>query len=148
MKFKKILKYILFLLPWFLSSILSSSKYNYYNSLTVPFFAPPKIIFPIVWFVLFILIAYTVYKVYPMSDKAYKKALFINYLSNQLFTILFFNLENLFLSFVDTVIVFMSSLYLYEATYNYDKAVSKYLIPYIIWNLFALILSLTITVMN
>ena len=72
----------------------------------------------------------------------------INYLSNQLFTILFFNLENLFLSFVDTVIVFMSSLYLYEATYNYDKSVSKYLIPYIIWNLFALILSLTITVMN
>ena len=148
MKFKKILKYILFLLPWFLSSILSSSKYNYYNSLNLPFFAPPKIIFPIVWFVLFILIAYTVYKVYPTSDKAYKKALFINYLSNQLFTILFFNLENLFLSFVGTVIVFMSSLYLYEATYNYDKAVSKYLIPYIIWNLFALILSLTITVMN
>ena len=148
MKFKKILKYILFLLPWFLSSILSSSKYNYYNSLNLPFFSPPKIIFPIVWFVLFILIAYTVYKVYPTSDKAYKKALFINYLSNQLFTILFFNFENLFLSFVDTVIVFMSSLYLYEATYNYDKAVSKYLIPYIIWNLFALILSLTITVMN
>ena len=56
MKFKKILKYILFLLPWFLSSILSSSKYNYYNSLNLPFFAPPKIIFPIVWFVLFILI--------------------------------------------------------------------------------------------
>lgn len=148
MKFKKLLKYILFLLPWFLSSILSSNKYNYYNSLNLPFFAPPKIIFPIVWFVLFILIAYSVYKVYSMSDKTYKKVLFINYLSNQLFTILFFNLENLFLSFVDTVIVFMSSLYLYEATYNYDKAVSKYLIPYIIWNLFALILSLTITVMN
>ena len=90
----------------------------------------------------------TIYKVYPTSDKAYKKVLLINYLSNQLFTILFFNLENLFLSFVDTVIVFMSSLYLYEATYNYDKSVSKYLIPYIIWNLFALILSLTITVMN
>ena len=79
MKFKKILKYILFLLPWFLSSILSSSKYNYYNSLNLPFFAPPKIIFPIVWFVLFILIAYTVYKVYPTSDKAYKKAFFCGY---------------------------------------------------------------------
>ena len=148
MKFKKILKYILYLFPWFLSSILSYKKYNYYNSLNLPFFAPPKIIFPIVWSILFILIAYTIYKVYPTSDKAYKKVLLINYLSNQLFTILFFNLENLFLSFVDTVIVFMSSLYLYEATYTYDKSVSKYLIPYIIWNLFALILSLTITVMN
>lgn len=148
MKFKKILKYILYLFPWFLSSILPYKKYNYYNSLNLPFFAPPKIIFPIVWSILFILIAYTIYKVYPTSDKAYKKVLLINYLSNQLFTILFFNLENLFLSFVDTVIVFMSSLYLYEATYNYDKSVSKYLIPYIIWNLFALILSLTITVMN
>lgn len=148
MKFKKILKYILYLFPWFLSSILSYKKNNYYNSLNLPFFAPPKIIFPIVWSILFILIAYTIYKVYPTSDKAYKKVLLINYLSNQLFTILFFNLENLFLSFVDTVIVFMSSLYLYEATYNYDKSVSKYLIPYIIWNLFALILSLTITVMN
>lgn len=148
MNIKKILKYVLYLLPWFFSSILSIGHYKYYNSLNLPFFAPPNILFSIIWSILFILIAYTIYKIYPTSDKYYKKVLLINYFSCQLFTILFFNLENLFLAFIDTVIVFISSLYLYEATHNYDKKLSKFLIPYIIWNLFALILSLTITVMN
>lgn len=148
MFFKKILKYLLFLLPWGVSSIFAMNNYSYYNSLNLPFFAPPSIVFPIVWTILYLLIAYSIYKVFPVSDKYYKKVLLINYIANQLFTFLFFGLKNTFLAFVDTVLVFVSSLYLYEATYNIDKKAAKLLIPYIIWSLFALVLSLTITVMN
>jgi len=148
MNFKKIIRYLVFLLPWFISSLFMMNNTDFYKSLDLPFFAPPGYLFGIIWPILYILIAISIYRVFSLSDNYYKKILFINYIFNQLFVIVFFVLKSTFLGFVDTVLVFVSSLYLYEATYNINKKASKFLIPYIIWNLFALILSLTITVMN
>ena len=86
--------------------------------------------------------------VWDYSDKYYKKVLLLNFIFNQLYTSLFFFLKSPFLGFTDTVLVFITSLYLYEATFSLNKKASKFLIPYILWNIFALILSLSITVMN
>ena len=148
MNTKKILKFILYLLPWFISSIIFKIDSNYYKDLNLPFFAPPSYIFAIIWPILYLLISYTIYKVIPFSNNNYKKALTINYISNQLYTFFFFTLKNNFLALIDTIIVLISSIYLYKETKNIDTKTSKYLIPYIIWNIFALILSLSITFMN
>lgn len=145
--FKKILNYLLFLLPWFLSTLLVRD-FSYYKELNQPFFAPPTWVFPVVWTILYILVAYSIYKVFNKRNKEYLIALIVNYISNQLFTILFFLLEKNFLAFVDTLIVFISSLYLYYETKEIDNKYSKFIIPYIIWNAFATILSLTIFLMN
>lgn len=148
MNFKKIFKFLLFLLPWFFSSLFMISNNDYYSSLNLPFFAPPGYVFGIVWPILFILIAISIYMVWDYSEKYYKKVLLINFIFNQLYTFCFFFLKSPFLGFVDTVLVFITSLYLFEATYELNKKASKFLIPYIIWNIFALILSLSITIMN
>lgn len=145
---KKIFNYLLCLLPWFISSLIFKIDTNYYKNLSLPFFAPPSIIFPIVWTILYLLIAYTIYKVINKSTSNYKIYLLINYLSNQFFTITFFTIKNNFLSLTDTIIVFISSLYLYLETKTLDNKISKYLIPYIIWNLYALILITTIYILN
>ena len=60
----------------------------------------------------------------------------------------FFLLKNNFLAFVDTLVVTISSLYLYFETKEIDNKASIYIIPYIIWNTFATLLSLTIFLMN
>ena len=148
MKFKKFLVYLIFLIPWFLSALIFKVDTSYYFSLNLPWFAPPPIVFGIVWPILYALIAYTVYKTFPNSTSNYKIYLVINYVANQLYTFCFFTLQNNFLGLVDAIIVLISSLYLYVETKMLQGNISKYLIPYVIWNIFALILSFTIFIMN
>lgn len=148
MRFKKFLVYLLFLLPWFISNLIFKVDTAYYQSLDRPWFAPPPIIFGIVWPILYALIAYSVYKTWSNSTSNYKIYLVINYIANQLYTLFFFVLKNNFLSLVDTIIILISSLYLYLETKNLNKDKAKYLIPYIIWNIFALILVFTIFITN
>ncbi len=148
MNYKNIIKYLLCLLPWFASNIIFKTDTNYYKSLNLPFFAPPTIIFPIVWTIIFILISISIYQTFSNSSNNYKLYLLINYLSNQLYTFFFFTIKNNFLAFIDCLIVLISSIYLYKETKNINKNASKYLIPYIIWNIFASVLSLTIFLTN
>ncbi len=148
MKFKKFLVYLIFLLPWFISNLIFKIDTAYYQSLDRPWFAPPPIIFGIVWPILYALIAYSVYKTWDCSNSNYKIYLVINYIANQLYTFLFFGLKNNFLALVDTIIILISSLYLYIETKNLNKEKEKYLIPYILWNIFALILVFTIFITN
>lgn len=148
MKFKKFLVYLIFLLPWFVSNLIFKIDTAYYQSLDRPLFAPPPIIFGIVWPILYALIAYSVYKTWSNSNSNYKIYLVINYIANQLYTLFFFVLKNNFLSLVDTIIILISSLYLYIENKNLNKEKEKYLIPYILWNIFALILVFTIFITN
>ncbi len=148
MNIKKILTYMLYLLPWFIGAILCPTDKFHYANLVKPFFAPPPILFGIIWPILYLLIAYTIYKVLNKSDTTYKTTLIINYISNQLFGLFFFTLKNNALSLIDTLIVLISSIYLYKETKKINKDASKYLIPYILWNTFASILIFSIFIMN
>lgn len=139
--FKKVVRFLTYLLPWFLSSILFKVDTSFYNSIKKPFFAPPSILFPIVWTIIYILIAIGLYNNKNKSINYYK-SLIINYFSNQIYTFLFFVIKSPFIAFVDTIVVLISSLFLYNETK------SKWFIPYIIWNIFATILSLSIYLLN
>lgn len=148
MKYKKILIYLIFLLPWFISNIIFKIDTNYYNELIKPFFAPSPITFGIIWPILYILISYSIYKTWFNSNPNYRIYLFINYISNQLYTFCFFITKNNLLALIDTIIVLISSIYLYKEIKNIDSKYSKYLIPYILWNIFATILSFSILFLN
>lgn len=149
---KKIITFILISIPWFISGFLIQSNPDFYQSLKLPSFAPPPIIFGIVWTILYLLISYSIFMIIKDFKKDNLKDYFlyliINYVSNQLFTFFFFKLQNIFLAFVDTIIVLLSSLFLYYETKSLNDKSAKFLIPYIIWNLFATILILFIYFMN
>lgn len=149
---KKFFKFLIFLLPWFVSAIIFRSDTIFYKGLNKPAFAPPSIVFPIVWTILYILIAISIYLIY--RDNSYKntpdynKTLLINYFSNQVFSFLFFTIKSPFLALIDTFIVLISSLFLYYESKELNKTSSRLLIPYIIWNLFATILITFVFFMN
>ena len=149
---KKILKFILILLPWFIGGVLFRSDTIFYKSLNKPVFAPPSILFPIVWTILYLLIAISIYLILKNNKlkdiPSYTKTLIINYFSNQIFSFLFFTLKSPFLALIDTFIVFISSLFLYYESKELNKISAKLLIPYIIWNVFATILIISIFFMN
>ena len=148
----RIIRFLIYLLPWFLSSIIFKIDTIFYKSLNKPFFAPPPILFGIIWPILYILIAISIYNIYNKynykNTKDYNKALLINYFSNQIFSFLFFTIKSPFLALVDTIIVFITSLFLYYETKKLDKKSSKYLIPYIIWNIFASLLITSVFFLN
>ena len=149
---KKALRFLLVLLPWFIGGIIFRSDSVYYKSLNKPFFAPPGFLFGIIWTILYILIAISIYKVFEKNSfsdtKDYNKSLLINYFSNQVFSFFFFTIKSPFLALIDTIIVLISSLFLYLETKESDEKSSKYLIPYIAWNVFASILIISIFFMN
>ena len=117
---KKVFKFLIILLPWFISGLLFKYDANYYEMLNIPSFALPPTITSLVWVVLYILIAISVYKVSTESkilkESDYLYVLITNYLANQLFLYVFFNLKSPFFGFVMTTITFISSIFLYLET--------------------------------
>lgn len=140
------------LAPWFLSSLIPIDL-AFYHSLKLPFFTPPPIFYSITWTITYIGIAISVYTLineftWAHLPKSYKKTLLLNYLLNQLFTIVFFYLHSTFLGFVTCIGTFITCLFLYEETASLSEKSTKFLNPYVLLSLFATILSLTIYIIN
>ena len=149
---KAFFKFIIILLPWFLSSLIPIDK-EFYNSLTLPFFTPPQMAYGIIWSIIYIGISISIYQIlntYKIKDipKSYKYTLLLNYIANQSFQPLFFLLKSPFLGFVSCILTFITSLFLYKETKDLKEKSAKYLIPYILFSLFETILSLSIYLLN
>lgn len=149
---KKIFKFIIILIPWFIGGIIFKSDIIFYKYLNKPSFAPKPIIFAIVWPILYTLISISIYKIYKNNNyksiPEYNKSLLVNYFSNQIFSFLFFTIKSPFLALIDTFIIFITSLFLYYETKEINKNSSKFLIPYILWNMYALVLIVSVLFLN
>ena len=150
--FKKLFTLFPCIIPWFIFYLISPD-YNYYNTIILPFFAPPQPFYIIIWISLYILIGISVYiiiKNYKLKDipKSYKKILLINYILNESYILIFYKLKNIFLSFVIATSIFIASLFLYNETNKLNEKSTKFLDLYIIFSLFTSILSLIIYIIN
>ena len=149
---KKVLKFIVFLIPWLISGIIFKFDPEYYSMLNIPEFALSPKITSIAWILLYILISISVYKVSSekniIKEGDYFYVLITNYLANQLFLYGFFNLKSPFFGFILTTVTFVSSIFLFLETRRLKKDASYFLVPYIIFNIYAFILSLTVYIMN
>lgn len=147
----KLIVFIISFIIWIVPSFFVKD-FSFYNELNLPFFALPKWSFPIIWTILYILISISIsiiYKMYqPKYIKDYNKSLISNYIFNELFIYVLFIFKNLFFSFVIALSNLITSLFLYYETKSLDENASKFLIPYILFNVFATILSLTIYFVN
>lgn len=148
---KKLIIFIISFIIWIIPSIFIRD-YSFYNELNLPFFALPKWAFPIIWTLLYILISISISIIYSMYQpkyiKDYNKSLISNYIFNELFTYVLFVFKNLFFSFIIALGNLITSLFLYYETKSLDESSSKFLLPYIYFNVFATILSLTIYFIN
>ena len=60
---RKIFLFIIALIPWFISGIFMNDN-SFYQTLNLPFFALPGGAYGIIWTILYILIAISIYKIY------------------------------------------------------------------------------------
>jgi tryptophan-rich sensory protein len=149
----KLNKYVYILFPVVLGGLVGIliNNYDYYLTLTKPPLSPPKILFPIVWTIIYLLmgISYYIYKrEYNEKGDITTYIYYIQLFVNILWTVIFFVFKLKFLS-VLWIILLLILLVLLLMKYNEKNKLCTYLnILYLVWVIYATYLTTLIYILN
>lgn len=137
-------------LPLILGSIVSllfdTSSYSLLNK---PPLSPPKIIFPIVWSILYLLMGISYYIIsYEKNNKKVSVLYYLQLSLNIIWPILFFKFNLYFLATLDIIFIIVTLVNLIYEMYKINKTSGILNIPYLLWLLFAFYLSFGTYLLN
>lgn len=140
------------LIPLIVGGVVSIIIFRFmdYNSLQKPLLAPPSMVFPIVWTILYLLMGIS-YGMLKSKDLTNIKTDLIYYIQlgiNALWPVLFFVLKWRLISFIWILILLASVIIMTIEFYKKNKLSGFLQIPYIIWVVFASYLNLFIYLLN
>ena len=148
MKIKKLM--ISILIPLLLGIIVSLFiNTDIYDVIIKPEISPPKIVFPIVWTILYILMGISNYIINKDNKKEVPN--FIYYISlaiNLIWPIIFFNTQEYLISLLLIIILIIFVILMIIEYFKISKLAGYLQIPYIIWLLFALYLNYQVLILN
>ncbi len=150
-KFLKVaIPFGILLFLYFVPALLYKSDVEYYNSLNKPFFAPPAALFGIAWPILYVL--FSLYLAFKIADKTITSEVIfyfvVNYAISFFFNKVFFLDKNLFLSFVVTFTSCITGIFAFISTFKLGKKGFWFILPYIIWTVYASVLMANIYLTN
>lgn len=120
------------------------SPFMNYQNLTKPPFSPPGIVFPIVWTILYIIMGYSFNKQNEQNKTIYYTQLIVN----GLWSIIFFIFKWYLLSSIWIILLIILVIIMIYKFYNENKLSGLINLPYLIWLLFALYLSIGVYLLN
>ena len=137
-----------------LSAILTKDNMDLYSRIITPPLAPPSVVFPIVWSILYILMGVSAGMIYtqkwqnPVEVKNALAFYAISLFANFLWSIIFFNNGDFLKAFLWLIILWIL-IFVYIIKYRkiYRKA-GNLQIPYFLWVTFAGYLNLSIYLLN
>lgn len=155
-KKKSIVTYIIFIVSALiiggLSGFLSRDGMKEYANLSRPPLAPPGIVFPIVWSILFILMGIGAAMVYNNSDGPERKTAIGFYTAqlivNFFWSIIFFSAGQRLFAFIWIMLLLVLVLIMYISFYRVKPAAAYLQIPYILWLCFAAYLNFGVWYLN
>ena len=137
-----------------LSALLTGDNTSLYSEINSPSFAPPAILFPIVWSVLYVLMGVSSALVYINGEKSptearrglgfYALSLGVNFL----WSIIFFNLRLFLFAFFWLVLLLYLIIRTVICYFKVSKIAAFLQIPYILWVAFAGVLNMAIYLLN
>lgn len=129
---------------------LATSNYITYNNLIQPSFAPPSILFPIVWTVLYTLmgVSYGILKSNSLTNEKINKIYYLQLFVNALWSFFFFVFEWRLFSFFWILLLIALVILMIKEFYAQNKVAGLLQIPYLIWISFASVLNLSIYLLN
>ena len=133
------------------SAIFTMKGMPYYNMQEKPFVAPPNIVFPIVWTILYTLMGISAARIYQSSDPQKLNALKTYYLQlavNFFWSIIFFSLHQYFLAFLWLLLLIILIVKMIKEYAQIDLSAAKLQIPYLLWCCFAAILNFSVWWLN
>jgi len=142
-----IISFIIVYFVAFIGSIFTSqnTRGDWYESIKPPL-TPPSIVFPIVWNILFFLIAISLYLCWTNSrnkeERVAMSVVFgINFVLNIFWSILYFAMKNPKIAFFDIILLLLSIISMLLLSWKINKASFWLLMPYFLWVCFASILN-------
>jgi translocator protein len=137
---------VVFLTAFIGSLFTSGNTDSSWYSENKPSITPPNYVFPIVWNILFFLIALSLYFVWiKAKTKIQKKKIAIvfgiNFFLNAFWSFLFFELQKPAWAFAELIILWLSIISIIFVTGRIDKKSGWLLVPYLLWVSFAGILN-------
>lgn len=123
---------------------------TWYVALNKPLFNPPNFIFGPVWTLLYILMGISLYLVLTKKGKKEKalKLFAFQLILNVLWSLIFFGLHSPTLALFEIVILWIAIFATIKAFLPISKNAAYLLYPYIVWVSFAMILNLSIVLLN
>lgn len=121
-----------------------------YNSLQKPFLAPPSILFPIVWTILYILmgVSYGILKSKSLIEPRTKFIYYLQLFVNATWSIFFFTLKWRLFAFIWIILLDLLVIIMIIEFYKKNKIAGLIQIPYLLWVLFASYLNLAVYLLN
>lgn len=126
------------------------SNFIDYNSLQTPPLAPPSILFPIMWSILYVLmgISYGILESRKLIDSKINNIYYLQLFVNAMWSIIFFILKWRLFAFIWIILLNILVIIMIIRFYNKNKLSGILQIPYLLWILFASYLNLFIYLLN
>ena len=149
-KFKIYLKFIL--IPVIVCAIVGfiTSSFIDYNSLIQPPLAPPGILFPIIWSILYVLmgISYGILESNSLVNSNINSIYYLQLFVNALWSIFFFVFKWRFFAFLWILLLLVLVIIMIIKFYRKNKISGLLQIPYLLWVTFATYLNFAIWLLN
>lgn len=140
------------LIPLILGSVVGFiiSSFMDYGSLNKPFLAPPSIVFPIVWTILYVLmgISYGFLDSNSLVDTKVNSIYYWQLFVNLLWPIVFFVFKWRLFAFLWILLLALLIIVMIFRFYEKNKFAGLLQIPYLLWTLFATYLNFSIYILN
>lgn len=155
--FKKLLGLFLWILVfqligYFIGEMTKENIATWYQTLNKSILNPPEIVFPIVWGILYVMLALVGWSLWLKRDRARGEVVFLMYglqmLMNWAWTPIFFSYHFVVLGFYWIMIMLIITLFIILISWKNNKFASILLIPYWFWLLFAGYLNWVIWIKN
>ncbi len=121
---------------------------DWYVSLIKPGWTPPNWVFPVVWSVLYLMIAVAGWLIFATSNSTLKALWVIQLALNGLWSWIFFGMHLIGLGMIDILAMFACTLMLLAVAYKSSSAAVWLMTPYLIWLGYASALNVAIYYLN
>lgn len=132
-----------------ISVLIVGGGYSDYAALEKPAFAPPGWVFPVVWTILYALMAVAAYLVSISCSPGRQEALklyIVQLIVNVIWPVIFFKMDAYLLAFTWLLLLWYLVFTMLQKFHDINKTAGKLIIPYLIWITFAGCLNLAIIV--
>ncbi|MCA9364997.1 MAG: tryptophan-rich sensory protein [Candidatus Moranbacteria bacterium] len=126
---------------------------SWYSLIEKPLWNPPSWVFGPVWTTLFVLIGAASFLVWRQHDRSHLVfvglgVFFFQFVLNILWSYLFFAFQNLFVAFVEIVILWLMIVLMIVLFFRVRTLAGWFLVPYLFWVTFVAFLNFTIWQLN
>ena len=145
---------LLILLITFTASVIggvitANFKEPWYSDILLPNFNPPSWVFAPVWTTLYILMSIAIWRIWiKFYDLKILSIYFFHLLFNATWSVVFFGFHQIELALINLIIILVFIIILMKIYLHKDKLSFFIMVPYFLWSSYALVLNITIVILN